>query len=152
VEKRAAERFRMHGHAAIADMPASSPGAFAASWAGHEVLVATGPDGGPVGFAAAAPIDAFFHLAELSVDPNHGRIGIGQALVEAIAGLADRRGLAGVTLTTFRDVPFNAPFYARLGFVEMPLSDAPVTLRERFLAELPPQTAVEARVLMLRRL
>ena len=23
-----------------------------------------------------------------------------------------------MTLTTFRDVPFNAPFYARVGFVE----------------------------------
>ena len=26
------------------------------------------------------------------------------------------RGLAAVTLTTFRDVSWNAPFYARLGF------------------------------------
>lgn len=152
MEKRAAERFRAHGHATIADMPAASPEAFAATWAGHDVLVAAGPGGRPVGFAAATPLDGFLHLAELSVDPDHGRIGIGRALVEAVAALAGRRGLPGVTLTTFRDIPFNAPFYARLGFLEMPLPEVPVASRERFLAELPPGTAVETRVLMLRRL
>ncbi|ANF59290.1 hypothetical protein [Halotalea alkalilenta] len=26
------------------------------------------------------------------------------------------RGIHALTLTTFRDVPFNAPFYRRLGF------------------------------------
>jgi hypothetical protein len=25
-----------------------------------------------------------------------------------------------VTLTTFRDIPWNAPYYARLGFSELP--------------------------------
>jgi hypothetical protein len=36
-------------------------------------------------------------------------------------------GYASVTLTTFRDVPWNLPFYARLGFAVVPpgqLSDA----------------------------
>lgn len=133
-------------------MPAASPEDFAAAWAGHDVFVAVAPNGGPVGYAAATPLDGFLHLAELSVDPDHGRIGIGAALVEAVAALADRRGLPGVTLTTFRDIPFNAPFYARLGFVELPLSGASALQRERFLAELPPRTPFETRVLMLRRL
>ncbi len=133
-------------------MPAASPDAFAATWAGHDVLVAAGPDDRPVGFAAAAPLDAFLHLAELSVDPNHGRIGVGRALIEAVAALARRRGLAGITLTTFRDVPFNAPFYAGLGFGEMKLADAPDALRRLFFAEIPPQTTAGTRVLMLRRL
>lgn len=152
MEKRAAERFRAHGHAPIADAPAVSPEIFAATFAGHDVLVATGPDDRPVGFAAARPVGAHLHLAELSVDPDHGRIGVGRALVEAVAGLARRRELAGVTLTTFRDVPFNAPFYARLGFVEMPQAEAPEALRMLFIAELPPQAAVETRILMHRRL
>ncbi len=152
LEKRAAERFRAHGHPGIADAPAASPEIFMALWTGHDVLVAVGPDGEPVGFAAAVPVDRFLHLAELSVDPNHGRIGVGRALVGAIVALARERGLAGVTLTTFRAVPFNAPFYVRLGFAEMPMADAPEVLREQFLAELPPLVAVDARVLMIRRL
>lgn len=133
-------------------MPAASSEAFAATWVGHDVLVAVAPDGSPVGYAAATPLDGFLHLAELSVDPDHGRIGVGAALVEAVAALADRRGLPGVTLTTFRDIPFNAPFYARLGFEELPLSGVSATLRERFFAELPPLIEAETRVLMLRRL
>lgn len=151
MEKRAAERFRAHGYAAIADLPAASPEAFAATWAGHDVVVAVAPDGRPVGFAAATPVDAFLHLAELSVDPDHGRKGLGRTLVEAVDALARARGLAGVTLTTFRDVPFNEPFYAGLGFAELPLADAPDQLRRRFHAELPPQVGVETRILMLRR-
>jgi GNAT superfamily N-acetyltransferase len=115
------------------------------------VFTAVGPDESPVGFAAATPVGGFLHLAELSVDPVHGRIGVGRALIEAVDGLARRSGLAGVTLTTFRDVPFNAPFYAGLGFAEMPLAAAPDALRRQFHAELPPHSAVEARILMLRR-
>lgn len=151
MEKRAAERFRTTGHAAIADTPAASPGNFAALWAGHGVFVAEGPDGSPVGFAAALPVDGFLHIAELSVDPDHGRIGLGRALVEAVDRVARRDGFAGVTLTTFRDVPFNAPFYARLGFVELPLAAASEALRRQFDAELPPRVAVETRILMLSR-
>ncbi|HEV7704019.1 MAG TPA: hypothetical protein VGO46_06980, partial [Gemmatimonadaceae bacterium] len=30
------------------------------------------------------------------------------------------QGFEAVTLTTFRDVPFNRPFYARLGFEVIP--------------------------------
>lgn len=150
MEKRATERFRAHGHAAIADMPAASPEAFAATWAGHDIVVAVAPDGSPVGFAAAKPVDAFLHLAELSVDPDHGRKGLGRALVAAVDGLARERGLAGVTLTTFRDVPFNAPFYAGLGFAELPLADASDQLRQRFHAEIPPHVTAETRILMLR--
>jgi len=32
---------------------------------------------------------------------------------------AGNAGFSALTLTTFRDVPWNAPFYARLGFVEI---------------------------------
>jgi GNAT superfamily N-acetyltransferase len=44
------------------------------------------------------------------------RRGAGRAMVEAAAAEARRRGLPAVTLTTFRSIPFNAPFYARLDF------------------------------------
>lgn len=132
-------------------MPAATVEAFAETWTGHDVFVAVAPDGSPVGFAAATPVDAFLHLAELSVHPDHGRKGLGRALIAAVDALARGRGLAGVTLTTFRDVPFNGPFYASLGFTEWPLAEAPDQLRRRFHAELPPQVAVETRILMLRR-
>ena len=55
----------------------------------------------------------------------------------------------GVTLTTFRTVPFNGPFYAALGFVEQPLDQAPAQLREVFRQELPEGIDAAARMLMV---
>jgi GNAT superfamily N-acetyltransferase len=59
------------------------------------------------------------HLEELDVHPAHGRQGIGRRLVLTVCDWAARQGYEAVTLTTFRDVPFNMPFYRTLGFVAM---------------------------------
>lgn len=95
------------------------------------VLVAPGPDGVPVGFGAVEEVDGAAHLAQLSVDSTHSRRGIGRGLLAAVIGWARRGGLPAVTLTTFRDVAWNGPFYRRYGFVD--LDDAELTpgLRER---------------------
>jgi GNAT superfamily N-acetyltransferase len=70
----------------------------------------------PVGFALVELVDGLAHLEELDVLPAHGRRGIGTRLVRAVCDWARDTGLPGVTLCTFRDVPWNAPFYERLGF------------------------------------
>lgn len=72
-----------------------------------------------VGFALLAIIDQWLHLDELSVHPAHGRKGVGTALVRQVCQMARAQGYPGVTLSTFRHVSWNAPFYRRLGFVEM---------------------------------
>lgn len=46
------------------------------------------------------------------------RRGHGRALVAAAKGESRRRGRKRLTLRTFADVPWNAPFYASCGFVE----------------------------------
>ena len=70
-----------------------------------------------VGFALMeACSDGDAHLLELDVKPAHGGRGIGRALISASVDWAFARGLRRLTLTTFRDIPFNAPFYARVGF------------------------------------
>ena len=71
----------------------------------------------PVGFAHVEIIDArTAHLAEIDVLPAHGRRGLGTRLVEEVCHWAASAGYESVTLTTFRDVPWNMPFYERLGF------------------------------------
>jgi GNAT superfamily N-acetyltransferase len=71
----------------------------------------------PVGFAHVDVIeDGMAHLEELDVHPNHGRRGLGTRLVMAVCAWARSEALGGITLTTFRDVPWNMPFYSRLGF------------------------------------
>jgi len=75
----------------------------------------------PVGFALVEMLaDDLPHLEELDVDPSHGRRGLGTALVRAVCEWATVSGYVMLTLTTFRAVPWNLPFYARLGFVEIP--------------------------------
>jgi GNAT superfamily N-acetyltransferase len=71
----------------------------------------------PVGFAHVEVIEReAAHLEEIDVDPEHGRRGLGTKLILHVCGWAAGNGYASVTLTTFRDVPWNMPFYARLGF------------------------------------
>jgi GNAT superfamily N-acetyltransferase len=78
----------------------------------------------PVGFAQAEVLGSHeAHLKEIDVHPTHGRRGLGARLVAAVCDWAARSGYQGVTLTTFRDIPWNMPFYARLGFEAVPASE-----------------------------
>jgi GNAT superfamily N-acetyltransferase len=71
----------------------------------------------PVGFAHVVVHESGeAHLEELGVHPSHGRCGLGRRLVQTVAAWATSHGFDAVTLTTFRDVPWNMPFFARLGF------------------------------------
>ncbi|MGH7859457.1 MAG: GNAT family N-acetyltransferase, partial [Candidatus Binatia bacterium] len=75
----------------------------------------------PVGFALVEMLaEDLPHLEEIDVDPRHGRRGLGAALVHAVCEWAARSGYREITLTTFRAVLWNMPFYSRLGFEEIP--------------------------------
>ncbi|WP_421865633.1 GNAT family N-acetyltransferase [Parvibaculum sp.] len=82
------------------------------------VLVATADDT-PAGFILSAPLDRAMHIFELSVHPLHGRNGLGRRLVEAVCAHAANDGFPAVTLSTFRDLPWNGPFYHSCGFREL---------------------------------
>lgn len=73
----------------------------------------------PVGFILAEAHPSSLFIVELSVDLDWQGKGIGRQLITCVADHARRKGLTALTLTTFRDVPWNAPFYARLGFEKM---------------------------------
>lgn len=78
--------------------------------------VARGANRKLVGFALVKIADGHAHLEEIDVHPDHTGRGVGRSLVEAVCAWASSKGHSAVTLTAFRDVPWNAPFYARLGF------------------------------------
>ncbi|MGK9233476.1 GNAT family N-acetyltransferase [Inquilinus limosus] len=73
----------------------------------------------PVAFALFGEIDGTLHIEELDVHPDHARRGLGAALIDRIEAVARDQGLPELTLSTFRDVPWNAPYYSRLGFAPM---------------------------------
>jgi GNAT superfamily N-acetyltransferase len=75
----------------------------------------------PVGFAHVEMLEpSAAHLEEIDVHPNHARRGLGTRLIATILSWAATAGCRSVTLTTFRDVPWNMRFYARLGFKVVP--------------------------------
>jgi len=75
----------------------------------------------PVGFAHVVVHEpGVAHLEELDVHPEHGRRGLGRWLVATVCACVAERGYRAVTLTTFRDVPWNMPFYESCGFVAVP--------------------------------
>ncbi len=73
-------------------------------------------DGVVVGVACVELHDHVWHLAEMAVHPDVQRRGVGTAMLLDVVARASAAGAGAVTLTTFRDVPFNGPFYARHGF------------------------------------
>jgi len=106
----------------------------------------------PVAFAAFEALGGALHLEEVDVHPDHARQGLGARLVEAAAVFARERGCPEITLTTFREVPWNAPYYRRLGFHEVPEAEWTPALRARVAEEAARGIGPAGRVVMRRRL
>ena len=73
-----------------------------------------------VAYALAVARDGSAHLEQVSVHPDHAGQRIGADLIDAVASWARDRGDERLTLTTFADVPWNAPYYRKLGFRALP--------------------------------
>ncbi|MEU0898678.1 GNAT family N-acetyltransferase [Streptomyces massasporeus] len=83
----------------------------------------------PAAYLLAEPVDGALHIEQVSVHPCAARRGLGRALLTHAADRAREEGLTALTLTTFTDVPWNAPYYARLGFRPLPEADLTPGLR-----------------------
>ena len=122
IELSAAQQLRGHAPESVLAVTTDERTFTNAARDGRLWVVSTGNI--PVGFALVKLLaDDLPHLEEIDVAPSHGRRGLGTALVRAVCEWAAVSGYAMLTLTTFRAVPWNLPFYARLGFVEIPPKD-----------------------------
>lgn len=97
------------------EWPPATPAAERAAYPGFTLLMRR-EGAGTVGFVQVLEIEGIAHLEQLSVLPEHGRRGYGRMLVTAAKSEALGRGHRELTLRTYRDVPWNAPFYASCGF------------------------------------
>jgi len=115
LERRAAQRFLSIGYDYCADGPVRDPEEHVRAMTEGVTIVAEA-GGDLAGFAMAERLDGEGHLVEIDVDPLHQGCGMGRRLIVSVEDWAGGHGFVGLTLTTYRDVPWNAPYYARLGF------------------------------------
>ncbi|MFT3978231.1 MAG: GNAT family N-acetyltransferase [Sphingomonas bacterium] len=116
IERSAGEAFRQIAHLAwIADDEVQSVER-------HLELIGQGTawvaldDDGPVGFLSAEADHDRLHIWELAVRHDRQGRGIGRRLVETACSWAGEQRFASVTLTTFRQISWNEPFYRSVGF------------------------------------
>ena len=134
IENDAAGIFQAIGMNEIDDDPPSDLATLDEAGRDGRLWLACDDDDVPVGFAYTHAVNDYPHIQEIAVLRAWQSRGIGARLIEAIARAARQAGAEAVTLTTFGDVPWNGPYYARLGFRTLGEDELSAALRE-ILAE-----------------
>ncbi len=121
IERAAAAQFRTTAYADLIDFELVSE---TIDLEREYIWVVVDRNDQPVGFAIVHAGDSTtVHLHELDVHPQHARQGLGRWLIETIVKWAQGQGMKALTLTTFADVPWNGPYYERLGFRKLEISE-----------------------------
>ncbi len=119
IEHAPAVHLRTTPHAYLAD---DDPVSAEVDLVQEYVWVAVDPDDHLIAFAIVHVLDESVHLHELDVHPDRARQGLGRRLIATVTDWARARGATALTLTTFDDVPWNGPYYTRLGFRTLDLT------------------------------
>jgi GNAT superfamily N-acetyltransferase len=120
IERSSGEIFRQWpGLEWIADDTVQSQEQHRALIADGIALVAEVQGAGIAAFLNGEVAPDALHIWQIAVHRDRQRNGIGRTLIEAAQQLAIDRGIKTLTLTTFRNVPWNEPYYRRLGFVTL---------------------------------
>lgn len=149
VEISACQRFRDIAHLAwiAAEEPTSLEDHVALIGAGT-VWVAVDSAGDISGFLLGERCGDELHICEFAVErPRQGH-GIGTSLVRTAIEYARTIGLAALTLTTFRGLSWNEPFYHHLGFVTLQPDQLDDRLRAVFAREVLIGLSIERRCAM----
>lgn len=123
IERASAQRFVGVMDALAADEPSSAQLLMARLAAGG--LLTAEVEDQLAAFVMFRPVEDGLYIEQIDVLPAFAGRRIGAALLDAVTQRAGAQGLAGLTLSTFRDIPWNAPWYRRLGFVD--IADADLT-------------------------
>lgn len=121
VERSAAELFQTVKLDHLLDHATTNPSFLTAMIDANHLWVAVNRLDEPIGFVGGVAIDSNFHIAELSVAQRYQGRGVGKALMWQLLEDIRREGFKATTLTTFTRIPWNGPWYRRMGFVEVGL-------------------------------
>jgi GNAT superfamily N-acetyltransferase len=116
IEQAAAIRFRDTPYAFLVDGEPLPIEFIQQRFQAGQVWVAVDRNDIVIGFAITREVDRTLYLQEIDIAPEHGQQGIGSALIETVQVWGKGLGYAVMSLSTFRDLPWNAPFYTKLGF------------------------------------
>lgn len=116
LERASAQRFAGIGLMRIAQGRPTSEAEYHQAIAGGRLWVAEQEGAGAVGLAIADLLDGEGYLAEICVHPDHAGQRLAARMIAAVEAWAAGQGCRHLYLTTFRDVPWNQPYYERLGF------------------------------------
>lgn len=105
-----------------------------------------------VGYAIVQDIDGESYLRQIDVHPNHGRRGIGRKLVERVCVWATEQNYRRIVLSTFLDIEWNAPFYAKLGFEILAEDELSAELQQIRRKEVEAGLPIDRRTIMYREL
>jgi GNAT superfamily N-acetyltransferase len=136
IERISATRFVGTDRAALVDDEPADAETLADRIASNGLWVAA-EGAGPVAFVMFRQVEGCAYVEQIDVLPSHAGRRLGAMLLDVVAELAREQGLAALTLSTFKDVPFNAPYYRRLGFVDLPdgaLSPGLLAIRDEHIA------------------
>lgn len=152
IERAAGEAFRLLGMDDIADDEPLPLDVLEGYRSAGRAWVAVDAADRPVAYLLSDTVDGAAHIEQVSVHPDAARRGVGRALIDHLAVSAREQGLAALTLTTFAQVPWNAPYYTRLGFRRLEEDDPALSegLREISRAEAAHGLAAWPRVCMRR--
>ncbi|MFC4127514.1 GNAT family N-acetyltransferase [Nocardia rhizosphaerae] len=129
IERRAGAPFAAIDMAAVADDEPPAADTLRAFIADGRAWVWADANDTPVGYLVLGLVDGQPHIDQVSVDPAHAGNRIGKRLIDHAVSWAKACGLHTITLTTFTEVPWNGPYYARLGFTYIPRADESAALR-----------------------
>ncbi len=123
LERAAGTRFESIGMADVAEGE-PTPATILEDRARHgRLYVAVASSRRLAGFLFWSPKDGRAYIEEVSVHPDHAGHRLAARMIDRLAADVHRK-LAALSLTTFRDVSWNAPYYTTLGFVELSRADA----------------------------
>ncbi len=129
IERAAGQSFASVGYPDVARHDPTPAAALRDAATDGALFVAVTPDDAPVGFLLCTEVDGDLYVQELAVHPDHAGHRLAVPLLQAAEHLAGSLGLPALSLTTFRTVPWNAPYYERLGFHELSDNEIGPSLR-----------------------
>lgn len=115
IERAAGQAFARVGMSAVAEDEATVDELEPYQRAGR-AWASVDDDDSPLAYLVADIVDDRGYLAQVSVHPDHAGKSIGRALIEHVHGWAADQGLPAMTLTAYAVVPWNGPYYERLGY------------------------------------